>query len=145
MDYTLSNGKEISFDEGDFDTLRDVIIKEILIPHYEENNDWPEAIQFAFQEAKQIFKAVNMDKEDAGQVILNAIEDATGKEIAELTGVVDTVEILFHDVDDVLDEIRHIIDHKYSEEKTRMDLAKVIEKLTRFEIVELILAFARRR
>lgn len=145
MEYTLSSGKSISFDEANIEEIRDIFIKEILIPNYEENNDWAGAIQFTLQEAKQIFKAANMDKEDAGQVILTAIEDATGKEIAELTGIVDTVEILFHDVEDYLEEIKTIMQGKFSEEKTRLDIAKVIAKLTRFEIVELIVALARKR
>jgi len=141
---TLSTGKVIEFEEGKFDTLMKSLVQEILIPHYKRHNDWPEAIQVTIKEAKKIFKVTNMDNYDAGLICLDTIEEATGKEIAELTGHVNTVEILFQDIDDYLQEIQKILDAKYSEEKTRLELAKLIEKLNRFEIVELVIALASR-
>ncbi len=138
----LSTGKTIEFEEGKFENLMKTLIQEILIPHYKLNNDWPEAIQTTIKEAKRIFKLANMDNYDAGLICLESIEEATGKEIAELTGHVNTVEILFQDVEDYLQEIRKIISANYSDEKLRLELAKLIEKLNRFEIVELILALA---
>ncbi len=140
----LSTGKTIEFEEGRFETLMKTLIQEVLIPHYKLNNDWPEAIQTTIKEAKRIFKIANMDNYDAGLICLESIEKATGKEIADLTGHVNAVEILFQDVEDYLQEIRKIIDAKYSEEKLRLEMAKLIEKLNRFEIVELILALASR-
>jgi hypothetical protein len=139
---TLTNGKAIEFEEGKFETLMKAVIQEILIPHYKKHNDWPEAIQEAIKEAKRVFKIGNMDNYDAGLICLDSIEEATGKEIAELTGRVNKVEILFQDIDDYLQEIKKLLNAKYSEEKIRLELAKLIEKLNRFEIVELILALA---
>ncbi len=141
---TLATGKNIEFEEGKFDPLMNALIQEILIPHYKLNNDWPEAIQTTIKEAKRVFKLANMDNYDAGLICLNAVEAATGKEIAELTGHVDTVEILFQDIDDYIQEIKKIMDANYSEEKLRLEMAKLIEKLNRFEIVELVLALAKR-
>ncbi|OLS13551.1 MAG: hypothetical protein RBG13Loki_2831 [Promethearchaeota archaeon CR_4] len=142
---TLSTGKVIEFEAGKFETLMKSLIEEILIPHYKNNNDWPDAIQVTIKEAKQIFKTANMDNYDAGLICLNAIEEATGKEIAQLTGHVNTVEILFQDIDDYLQEIQKMLDAKFSEEKIRLELAKLIEKLNRFEIVELVLALASKK
>ncbi len=139
---TLSTGKVIQFEEGKFETLMQTLIQEILIPHYKLNNDWPEAIQTTIKEAKRAFKLANMDNYDAGLICLESIEKATGKEIAELTGHVNTVEILFQDVEDYLQEIKKIMNANNSEEKLRLELAKLIEKLNRFEIVELVLALA---
>ena len=139
---TLVTGKNIEFEEGKFEPLMKALIQEILIPHYKLHNDWPEAIQTTIKEAKRIFKIANMDNYDAGLICLNSIEEATGKEIAELTGHVNTVEILFQDVEDYLEEIHKIINANYSEEKLRLELAKLIEKLNRFEIVELVIALA---
>ncbi len=138
----LSTGKTIEFEEGKFENLMKTLIQEILIPHYKLNNDWPEAIQTTIKEAKRIFKLANMDNYDAGLICLESIEEATGKEIAELTGHVNTVEILFQDVEDYLQEIKKIMNANNSEEKLRLELAKLIEKLNRFEIVELVLALA---
>ncbi len=140
----LSTGKTIEFEEGKFETLMKTLIQEILIPHYKLNNDWPEAIQTTIKEAKRVFKLTNMDNYDAGLICLDSIEKSTGKEIAELTGHVNTVEILFQDVEDYLQEINKLIAANYSEEKLRLELAKLIEKLNRFEIVELVLALASR-
>jgi hypothetical protein len=139
---TLSTGKVVEIAEGQFEKLMKILIQEILIPHYKKHNDWPEAIQVTIKEAKNIFKIANMDNYDAGLICLDSIEEATGKEIAELTGRVNKVEILFQDIDDYLQEIKKLLGAKYSEEKVRLELAKLIEKLNRFEIVELILALA---
>ncbi len=141
---TLATGKTIEVEEGKFEALMKTLIQEILIPHYKLNNDWPEAIQTTIKEAKRIFKIANMDNYDAGLICLDSIEKSTGKEIAELTGHVNTVEILFQDVEDYLQEINKLIAANYSEEKLRLELAKLIEKLNRFEIVELVLALASR-
>ena len=76
-------------------------------------------------------------KKELTTQLLNQIEKRLSKDISELPKI-DKIEILFENLDDLIEEITKIMDSDGDKQLKCLDLADVVEPLTLFELSELI-------
>ena len=138
FNFTLSNEKEITVNPKDLDGFFDTFITEFLIPHYKESNDWNQTILKSVHEVENISTLCQKHgKKELTTQLLNQIEKRLSKDISELPKI-DKIEILFENLDDLIEEITKIMDSDGDKQLKCLDLADVVEPLTLFELSELI-------
>jgi hypothetical protein len=138
----LRNGTVVEFDEHEPATLYETIIREVLIPRYQENNDWNLTINIILEEMNELITKYELDpKLKLG--LLNEVEIHLDKEIEELTGC-DKIEILFLNMDDYVEDIEKLIASGKDKQELRNDMANLIFPLTVFELGELFIYLGRR-
>jgi len=138
----LRNGMEIDFDKKVPTTLYEVIISEVLIPKYKENEDWNLSLNIIIEEMNRLITKYDLSpKLKLG--LLNQVEEHLDKDIEELTGV-DKIEILFLNMDDYVEEIRNLILAGKDKEELRTSMAQVIMPMTLFELSELFIYLGKR-
>ncbi|MHA1731071.1 MAG: hypothetical protein ACTSU5_03970 [Promethearchaeota archaeon] len=121
------------------------IVRDVLIPEYKENNDWPGAIKLALKELKKVGKQhpeFSLDNKSRFE-LLDVVHDKLTGEIADLPGT-DKIEILFLDLDDYLEEIESIMKSTQTPEEVRLHIASLVRGLTEFELGELVVELARK-
>ncbi len=138
----ISTGTEVEFDVNNPKPLMETIIKEVLIPKYQDNADWDLTIRLVLDEINRLIKYTELPSQYKMD-LLNEIEDHLDKEISELTGV-DKIEILFLDMDDYIDDIRKMITSSFTKVERRNMMAMLLKPLTTFEIVELLIELGKR-
>lgn len=141
----ISTGKSIEVAPGDDDALYQAIVTDLMLPYYQESNDWPETIKKGLSEIKAIAKqysALGLDKNKARSALLEVVQGKLGNEIAELPGV-DKIEILFLDLDDYMQDIESIIRGNESPKEIRFHITNLIQGLTEFELGEIIVELAK--
>ena len=138
----LRNGSDIEFDEKAPQTLFEIIISEILIPKYMENKDWNLTINIILEEINQMISKYELEpKLKIG--LLNQVEKHLDKDIEELTGC-DKIEILFLNMDDIVEDIKKLIVAGKDKQDLRNDMANLIFPLTVFELGELFIYLGKR-
>jgi len=138
----ISTGTEVEFDVDNPKPLMETIIKEVLIPKYQDNSDWDLTIRLVLDEINRLIKYTELPSQYKMD-LLNEIEEHLDKEISELTGV-DKIEILFLDMDDYIDDIRKMITSSFTKVERRNMMAMLLKPLTTFEIVELLIELGKR-
>lgn len=143
---TLSNGKTVSFDESNPESLMDTIIVEILNPYYEKHNDWNQTIKKGLEELDGIIKKLNQPRIGFVNALFSAIEKNLHTTIQQLTGV-DKVEILFLNIEDYIKDILSVVE-KYSkngegQEAMRNEIADILKNLNIFEMGEITIFLAK--
>jgi len=138
----LRNGMEIDFDKKAPTTLYEVIISEVLIPKYKENEDWNLSLNIIIEEMNLLITKYDLSpKLKLG--LLNQVEEHLDKDIEELTGV-DKIEILFLNMDDYVEDIRSLILAGKDKEELRTSMARIIMPMTLFELSELFIYLGKR-
>ncbi|MBY9015045.1 MAG: hypothetical protein KGD68_05065 [Candidatus Lokiarchaeota archaeon] len=138
----LRNGSDIEFDEKAPQTLFEIIISEILIPKYMENKDWNLTINIILEEINQIISKYELEP-TLKIGLLNQVEKHLDKDIEELTGC-DKIEILFLNMDDIVEDIKKLIVAGKDKQDLRNDMANLIFPLTVFELGELFIYLGKR-
>ncbi len=138
----LRNGSEIEFDEKAPQTLFEIIISEILIPKYKENKDWNLTINIILEEINQIISKYELEP-TLKIGLLNQVEKHLDKDIEELTGC-DKIEILFLNMDDIVEDLKKLIVAGKDKQDLRNDMAHLIFPLTVFELGELFIYLGKR-
>jgi len=138
----LRNGLDVEYDEQAPITLYEIIISEVLIPKYKVNKDWNLTINIILEEMNEIISKYELDpKLKIG--LLNQVEKHLDKDIEELTGC-DKIEILFLNMDDLVEDIEKLIISGKDKQELRNDMANLIFPLTVFELGELFIYLGKR-
>ena len=138
-DITLSNGAHIQLDSEHQDQAYNEFIDVFFKPVYLSTNDINKTISTSIKEVERISSIFNLSKGEVITNLLRKIEKRLPKDIAELTGDVDKIEILFENVEDYILQIVDLIKENDSQEKIRMDVSQLVENLNLFELSELII------
>lgn len=138
LEVSLSDGRRITVDPKDPDSMLKIIVSEVLIPFYKESNDWNASIRKVINVMDYIRRNHNLPDLDYRRKLLETIHEKLGKEIAELEGV-DKIEILFLNLDDYTEEIATIMTSAdlNKEERVRA-IGSLIATLNTFEMSELL-------
>ncbi|MBN2155531.1 MAG: hypothetical protein JW776_05775 [Candidatus Lokiarchaeota archaeon] len=133
---------KVQFDPNNPHELFKKIVQNILIPFYKETNDWNESIRKVIKELDFIQMRYELPrKKDYRIMLLKEIERQLGSTIAELKGV-DTIEILFLNMDDYITEIEDIMKIPATTHESKMKrlytLGDLLASLNTFEISELL-------
>ena len=138
----LRNGSEVEFDEKVPQTLFEIIISDVLIPKYKDNQDWNLTINIILEEINELISKYELEpKLKIG--LLNQVETHLDKDIEELTGC-DKIEILFMNLDDYVEDIEKLIAAGKDKQDLRHDMANLIFPLTVFELGELFIYLGKR-
>ena len=138
----LRNGSEVEFDEKVPQTLFEIIISDVLIPKYKDNQDWNLTINIILEEINELISKYELEpKLKIG--LLNQVETHLDKDIEELTGC-DKIEILFMNMDDYVEDIEKLITAGKDKQDLRHDMANLIFPLTVFELGELFIYLGKR-
>ena len=138
----LRNGSEVEFDEKVPQTLFEIIISDVLIPKYKDNQDWNLTINIILEEINELISKYELEpKLKIG--LLNQVETHLDKDIEELTGC-DKIEILFMNMDDYVEDIEKLIAAGKDKQDLRHDMANLIFPLTVFELGELFIYLGKR-
>lgn len=141
---TLSNGAKLQIDSNNRDQAYDDFIDLFFKPVYVKTNDITKTINTSIKEVERISSIFNLSKGEVITSLLKTIERRLPKDIAELTGEVDKIEILFENMDDYQMQILDLISENDSQEKIRLEVAQLVENLNLFEISELIIHLAKK-
>ena len=118
------------------------LISEILIPKYKENADWNLTLNIILEEMNRLISEYELDPR-LKLGLLNQIEDHLDKDIEELTGVA-KIEILFLNMEDYVEEIEKLITAGLDKEELRLQMARLAQPLTLFELGELFIFLGKR-
>jgi len=140
----LSNGVELTLDPDDINENFSSFIDLFLIPYFKETNDWNKTIISSISEIERISSIFHLSKGEIISKFLKNIESRLPADIAELTGL-DKIEILFENIDDIVETMITIVSSDESQEEIRLKIAKLVENLNLFEISELFIYFARNK
>ena len=138
----INTGMELDFDISDPITLFEILISEILIPKYKENADWNLTLNIILEEMNRLISEYELDPR-LKLGLLNQIEDHLDKDIEELTGVA-KIEILFLNMEDYVEEIEKLITAGLDKEELRLQMARLAQPLTLFELGELFIFLGKR-
>ena len=138
----INTGMELDFDISDPITLFEILISEILIPKYKENADWNLTLNIILEEMNRLISEYEIDPR-LKLGLLNQIEDHLDKDIEELTGVA-KIEILFLNMEDYVEEIEKLITAGLDKEELRLQMARLAQPLTLFELGELFIFLGKR-
>ena len=138
----INTGMELDFDNSDPITLFEILISEILIPKYKENADWNLTLNIILEEMNRLISEYELDPR-LKLGLLNQIEDHLDKDIEELTGVA-KIEILFLNMEDYVEEIEKLITAGLDKEELRLQMARLAQPLTLFELGELFIFLGKR-
>ncbi|GAB4323122.1 MAG: hypothetical protein Kow0069_28120 [Promethearchaeota archaeon] len=140
----LSTGKQVEATGPD--DVYSAIIDEILIPHYEESNDWEASIKTALKEVKRVVAKVGdelgVERNKSRVGLLTKVHEQLHTKIAELPGL-DKIEILFLDLDDYMEDLKRIVQSKETAEEIRFEVTSLVQGLTEFELGELVVELAK--
>jgi hypothetical protein len=138
----INTGMELEFDNNAPITLFEILISEILIPKYKENADWNLTLNVIIEEMNRLITEYDLDpKLKLG--LLNQIEEHLDKDIEELTGVA-KIEILFLNMEDYVEDIEKLITAGLDKEALRLQMARLAQPLTLFELGELFIFLGKR-
>jgi len=138
----ISTGMELEFDINAPITLFEILISEILIPKYKENADWNLTLNIILEEVNRLITEYDLDpKLKLG--LLNQIEEHLDKDIEELTGVA-KIEILFLNMEDYVEDIEKLITAGLDKQVLRLQMARLAQPLTLFELGELFIFLGKR-
>lgn len=138
----INTGMELEFDSSAPITLFEILISEILIPKYKENADWNLTLNVIIEEMNRLITEYDLDpKLKLG--LLNQIEEHLDKDIEELTGVA-KIEILFLNMEDYVQDIEKLIIAGLDKEALRLQMARLAQPLTLFELGELFIFLGKR-
>ncbi len=138
----INTGMELEFDSNAPITLFEILISEILIPKYKENADWNLTLNVIIEEMNRLITEYDLDpKLKLG--LLNQIEEHLDKDIEELTGVA-KIEILFLAMEDYVQDIEKLITAGLDKEALRLQMARLAQPLTLFELGELFIFLGKR-
>lgn len=138
----INTGMELEFDSSAPITLFEILISEILIPKYKENADWNLTLNVIIEEMNRLITEYDLDpKLKLG--LLNQIEEHLDKDIEELTGVA-KIEILFLNMEDYVQDIEKLITAGLDKEALRLQMARLAQPLTLFELGELFIFLGKR-
>jgi hypothetical protein len=138
----ISTGMELEFDINAPITLFEILISEILIPKYKENADWNLTLNIIIEEMNRLITEYDLDpKLKLG--LLNQIEEHLDKDIEELTGVA-KIEILFLNMEDYVEDIEKLIAAGLDKQELRLQMARLAQPLTIFELGELFIFLGKR-
>lgn len=138
----INTGMELDFDISAPITLFEILISEILIPKYKENADWNLTLNIILEEMNRLISEYELDPR-LKLGLLNQIEDHLDKDIEELTGVA-KIEILFLNMEDYVQEIEKLITAGLDKEELRLQMARLAQPLTLFELGELFIFLGKR-
>ena len=138
----INTGMELDFDVSAPITLFEILISEILIPKYKENADWNLTLNIILEEMNRLISEYELDPR-LKLGLLNQIEDHLDKDIEELTGVA-KIEILFLNMEDYVEEIEKLITAGLDKEELRLQMARLAQPLTLFELGELFIFLGKR-
>ena len=138
----INTGMELDFDISDPITLFEILISEILIPKYKENADWNLTLNIILEEMNRLISEYDLDPR-LKLGLLNQIEEHLDKDIEELTGVA-KIEILFLNMEDYVEEIEKLIIAGLDKEELRLQMARLAQPLTLFELGELFIFLGKR-
>jgi len=138
----INTGMELDFDNGAPITLFEILISEILIPKYKENADWDLTLIIILEEMNRLISEYELDPR-LKLGLLNQIEDHLDKDIEELMGVA-KIEILFLNMEDYVEEIEKLITAGLDKEELRLQMARLAQPLTLFELGELFIFLGKR-
>ena len=138
----INTGMELDFDISAPITLFEILISEILIPKYKENADWNLTLNIILEEMNRLISEYELDPR-LKLGLLNQIEDHLDKDIEELTGVA-KIEILFLNMEDYVEEIEKLITAGLDKEELRLQMARLAQPLTLFELGELFIFLGKR-
>ncbi len=138
----INTGMELDFDNSAPITLFEILISEILIPKYKENADWNLTLNIILEEMNRLISEYELDPR-LKLGLLNQIEDHLDKDIEELTGVA-KIEILFLNMEDYVEEIEKLITAGLDKEELRLQMARLAQPLTLFELGELFIFLGKR-
>lgn len=138
----ISTGMELEFDNNAPITLFEILISEILIPKYKENADWNLTLNIIIEEMNRLITEYDLEpKLKLG--LLNQIEEHLDKDIEELTGVA-KIEILFLNMEDYVEDIEKLITAGLDKQELRLQMARLAQPLTLFELGELFIFLGKR-
>jgi hypothetical protein len=138
----IGTGMELEFDPNAPITLFEILISEILIPKYKENADWNLTLNVIIEEMNRLISEYDLDpKLKLG--LLNQIEEHLDKDIEELTGVA-KIEILFLNMEDYVEDIEKLITAGLDKQELRLQMARLAQPLTLFELGELFIFLGKR-
>lgn len=138
----INTGMELDFDVSAPITLFEILISEILIPKYKENADWNLTLNIILEEMNRLISEYELDPR-LKLGLLNQIEEHLDKDIEELTGVA-KIEILFLNMEDYVEEIEKLITAGLDKEELRLQMARLAQPLTLFELGELFIFLGKR-
>ena len=138
----INTGMELDFDISAPITLFEILISEILIPKYKENADWNLTLNIILEEMNRLISEYELDPR-LKLGLLNQIEEHLDKDIEELTGVA-KIEILFLNMEDYVEEIEKLITAGLDKEELRLQMARLAQPLTLFELGELFIFLGKR-
>ena len=143
MNVKLTNGTTIALDPENVEKFLGEFIDVFLKPLYLQNNDWNKAIKTSIMEIERISSIYHISKGQSIDNMLKMIDTRLAKDISELPGV-DKIEILFENIEDIVEDIHTAIKMSSSQEEARLTVAKLAENLNLFEISELLIHFAKK-
>ena len=138
----INTGMELDFESSAPITLFEILISEILIPKYKENADWNLTLNIILEEMNRLISEYELDPR-LKLGLLNQIEEHLDKDIEELTGVA-KIEILFLNMEDYVEEIEKLITAGLDKEELRLQMARLAQPLTLFELGELFIFLGKR-
>ena len=138
----INTGMELDFDISAPITLFEILISEVLIPKYKENADWNLTLNIILEEMNRLISEYELDPR-LKLGLLNQIEEHLDKDIEELTGVA-KIEILFLNMEDYVEEIEKLITAGLDKEELRLQMARLAQPLTLFELGELFIFLGKR-
>ncbi|UYP48193.1 hypothetical protein NEF87_004478 [Candidatus Lokiarchaeum ossiferum] len=141
---TLSNGAKLKLDPNNHEQAYNDFIDLFFKPGYIKSNDITKTISASIKEVERISSIFNLSKGEVITSLLQTIERRLPKDIAELTGEVDKIEILFENMDDYQMQILDLIKENNSPEKIRLEVSQLVENLNLFEISELLIHLAKK-
>lgn len=133
----------LTLDPDDTQNFFSEFVDQFLKPFYKESNDWNKTIKLSIMEIERISSMYHLSRRDLIANLLKIVERRLAKDISELKGV-DKIEILFENIDDLVDDVREAVNKGGSQEEIRLRVAKIVENLNLFEICELLINFSRK-
>jgi Mg2+ and Co2+ transporter CorA len=140
----LSNGNYLKLNLENPDQAYNEFVDVFFKPTYVQTNDLNKTIHVSIMESERISTILHLSKGEVINSLLKTIEGRLPEDIAELTGDVDKIEILFENVDDYEEMIIDLIENTNSQEDVRLEVSRLLENLNLFEQSELIIHFAKK-
>ncbi len=140
----LLNGSLLTINKTDPDTAYNDLVDIFFKPYYIQTNDLGKTIHASIKEAERISSILNISKGESINQFLKTIQNRLPLDIAELKGDVDKIEILFENIDDLVQDISEQVKSGLSQEEIRLNISYLVENLNLFELSELLIHFARK-